>query len=138
VLPHEGAHARTGTIIAVDLSDYRLDFAKRLGADHVINAGQTSTDERLQIIRDFTYARGADAVIQCAGVPAAVPETLEMLRIGGLLVEAEFFRHGRDHDQPTPPSLRKDVRILGVGGEGPAAYGSSMRQMGASICDSIL
>jgi threonine dehydrogenase-like Zn-dependent dehydrogenase len=31
-----------GTIIAVDLSDYRLNFAKRLGADQVINAANTS------------------------------------------------------------------------------------------------
>jgi threonine dehydrogenase-like Zn-dependent dehydrogenase len=31
-----------GTIIAVDLSDYRLNFAKRLGADQVINAGNIS------------------------------------------------------------------------------------------------
>ena len=30
-----------GTIIAVDLSDYRLNFAKRLGADHVVNVGKT-------------------------------------------------------------------------------------------------
>jgi len=30
-----------GTIIAVDLSDYRLNFAKRLGADHALNARRT-------------------------------------------------------------------------------------------------
>jgi L-iditol 2-dehydrogenase len=32
-----------GTIIAIDLSDYRLNFAKRLGADYVLNAS-ASTD----------------------------------------------------------------------------------------------
>ena len=36
-----------GTIIAVDLSEYRLNFAKRLGADHVINAKAASKDERI-------------------------------------------------------------------------------------------
>ena len=40
-----------GTIIAVDLSEYRLNFAKRLGADHAINAATTSQAERLQIVR---------------------------------------------------------------------------------------
>lgn len=34
-----------GTIIAVDLSEYRLNFAKRLGADHVIHAGKMSRAE---------------------------------------------------------------------------------------------
>src|SRR6202789_2417640 len=77
-----------GTIIAVDLSDYRLDFAKKLGADQTINAGKYSQDQRLQMIKDLTNARGAHRVIECAGVPKAVPEALEMLRVGGLLVEA--------------------------------------------------
>src|SRR5260370_27143523 len=77
-----------GTIIAVDLSEYRLNFAKRLGADHVINVGKHSQAERLQIVKDLTNGRGADMVIECAGVPQAIPEALEMLRVGGLLVEA--------------------------------------------------
>jgi len=119
-----------GTIIAVDLSQYRLDFAKRLGADHVINAGQTSIDERLQMVRDLTYGRGADVVIECAGVPSAVPEALEMLRIGGLLVEAgNFSDMGEVKISPHRHLCAKNVRILGVGGEEPAAYGPSMRQM---------
>src|SRR6202051_2440549 len=80
-----------GTIVAVDLSDYRLDFAKRLGADHAINAAATSKPERLQIIKDLTHGRSADVVIECAGVPQAVPEALDMMRLGGLLVEAGNF-----------------------------------------------
>src|SRR3984885_9360678 len=80
-----------GNIIAVDLSDYRLNFAKRLGADHVINAGKVSKDDRLKIVRDLTNGRGADIVIEWAGVPQAIPEALEMLRVGGLLVEAGNF-----------------------------------------------
>lgn len=63
-----------GTIIAVDLSDYRLHFAKRLGADHGINAGKVAKTERLRMIKEWTHGRGADVVIECAGVPQAVPE----------------------------------------------------------------
>jgi len=80
-----------GTIIAMDLSDYRLNFAKRLGADHAVNVGNTSKEERLQFVKDLTGGRGADMVIECAGVPEAVPEALGMLRIGGLLIEAGNF-----------------------------------------------
>src|SRR5947208_6501433 len=80
-----------GTIVAVDLSDYRLDFAKRLGADQVINAADTTQPERLAFVRGLTHGRGADVVIECAGVPQAVPEGLDMLRLGGLLVEAGIF-----------------------------------------------
>jgi L-iditol 2-dehydrogenase len=119
-----------GTIIAVDLSDYRLNFAKRLGADHVINAGTTSQADRLQIIKDLAHGRGADVVIECAGVPQAVPEALEMLRVGGLLVEAGNFSDlGEVLFSPHRHLCAKNARILGVGGEEPAAYGPGMRQM---------
>ena len=119
-----------GTIIAVDKSEYRLNFAKRLGADFAVNVGTMSKGERLQMVKDLTHGRGADMVIECAGVPEAVPEALEMLRVGGLLVEAGNFSDlGEVPISPHRHICAKNVRILGVGGEEPAAYGPSMRQM---------
>jgi threonine dehydrogenase-like Zn-dependent dehydrogenase len=119
-----------GTIVAVDLSDFRLNFAKRLGADFALNAETTSAAERLAFVRGLTQGRGADMVIECAGVPQAVPEGLEMLRLGGLLVEAGNFSDlGEISISPHRHLCAKNVRILGVGGEEPAAYGPSMRQM---------
>jgi threonine dehydrogenase-like Zn-dependent dehydrogenase len=119
-----------GTMIAVDKSEYRLDFAKRLGADCALNAASTSKEERLQLVKDLTHGRGADMVIECAGVPEAVPEALEMLRLGGLLVEAGNFSDlGEVPISPHRHICAKNARILGVGGEEPAAYGPSMRQM---------
>jgi threonine dehydrogenase-like Zn-dependent dehydrogenase len=119
-----------GTIIAMDLSDYRLDFATRLGADYVVNVGKTTKAERLQFVKDLTNGRGADMVIECAGVPQAVPESLEMIRISGLLVEAGNFSDlGEISLSPHRHICAKNARILGVGGEEPAAYGPSMRQM---------
>jgi threonine dehydrogenase-like Zn-dependent dehydrogenase len=119
-----------GTIIAVDLSEYRLEFAKKLGADQTINAGKHSQAERLQMIKDLTNGRGADMVTECAGVPQAVPEALEMLRVGGLLVEAGNFSDlGEVPLSPHRHLCARNARILGVGGEEPAAYGPGMRQM---------
>ncbi len=119
-----------GTIIAVDLSDYRLNFAQKLGADHVINASQLPEGDRLSMVRELTHGRGADVVAECAGVPQAVRESLEMLRVGGLLVEAgNFSDMGEISISPHRHLCAKNVRILGVGGEEPAAYGPSMRQM---------
>src|ERR1700716_35844 len=80
-----------GTIVALDLSAYRLEFAKRLAADPSINASTMSKSKRLQMIKDLPHGRGADVVVECAGVPAAVPEALEMLRISGLLGGAGDF-----------------------------------------------
>ncbi len=69
-------------------------------------------------------------VIECAGVPQAVPEGLDMLRLGGLLVEAGNFSDlGEVSISPHRQICAKNARILGVGGEEPAAYAPSMRQM---------
>lgn len=119
-----------GTIVAIDLSRYRLDFAKRLGADYALNAGEHSQAERLQMVKDLTGGRGADMVIECAGVPQAIPEALDMLRVGGLLVEAGNFSDlGEVAISPHRHLCAKNARILSVGGEEPAAYGPGMRQM---------
>src|SRR5216684_3885291 len=95
-----------GTIIAVDLSEYRLNFAKRLGADHVINAGKMSQKERLEFVRSLTHGRGADMV-----------------------VAGNFSDLGEVAISPHRHLCAKNARILAVGGEEPAAYGPSMRQM---------
>jgi len=119
-----------GAIIAIDLSDYRLNFAKRLGADYALNAANSSEAERLDVIRELTQGRGADVVVEAAGVPQTVPQALEMLRMGGLLVEAGNFSDLGDVSiNPHRHLCTKNVRILGVGGEEPGAYGPSMRQM---------
>jgi threonine dehydrogenase-like Zn-dependent dehydrogenase len=119
-----------GTIVAVDLSDYRLSTAERLGADHMLNVSSTTAADRLAFVRDLTNGRGADMLVECAGVPQAVPEGLDMLRLGGLLVEAGNFSDlGEVSISPHRQICAKNARILGVGGEEPAAYAPSMRQM---------
>lgn len=119
-----------GNIVAVDLSDFRLNIAKRLGADYAMNCSTTTLAERLAFIRELTGGRGADMVVECAGVPQAVTEALELLRLGGLLVEAGNFSDMGDVTiNPHRHLCAKNVRILGVGGEEQAAYAPSMRQM---------
>src|ERR1700693_1894530 len=55
-----------GTIIAIDLSDYRLTFAKKVGADYALNASNSTASERVEFIRDLTQGRGADVVVEAA------------------------------------------------------------------------
>ena len=119
-----------GTIIAVDLSDYRLALAHRLGADHSLNATNSTQAERLAFVRELTHGRGADVVIETAGVPQVIPEALEMLRMGGLLLEAGNFSDLGDVSiNPNRHLCTNSERIIGVGGDEPAAYGPGMRQM---------
>jgi threonine dehydrogenase-like Zn-dependent dehydrogenase len=119
-----------GTIVAIDLSPYRLETARALGADHTLDAGRTTAAERLEAVRTLTRGRGADVVVECAGVPQVIPEALDLLRVGGLLVEAGNFSDlGEVAINPHRHLCTKSVRILGVGGEEVGAYGPSLRQM---------
>jgi len=119
-----------GTIVAVDLSAYRVAMAARLGADHTLDASKTTALDRLGFVREVTRGRGADVVVECAGVPQVIPEALDMLRTGGMLVEAGNFSDlGDVAINPHRHLCSKNVRILGVGGEEVASYGPSMRQL---------
>jgi L-iditol 2-dehydrogenase len=78
-------------IVAIDLSDFRLDMARQFSADHTLNARQTTREERIAFVRDRTEGRGADMVVGCSGVPESLTEGLEMLRKGATYLELGNF-----------------------------------------------
>ena len=80
-----------GDIIAIDSSQFKLDLASDFGADYVLNMSETTKDERVARVRELTEGRGADVVVECAGVAEAVPEGLEMMRRGGTYIETGNF-----------------------------------------------
>ncbi|MCJ7633017.1 zinc-binding dehydrogenase, partial [Candidatus Bathyarchaeota archaeon] len=62
----------------------RLDFAKKIGADETINAGQENAAER---VKEFTKGYGADVVIEAIGLPATWEQALKLVRKGGTVLE---------------------------------------------------
>ena len=57
-----GAH----TIIAVDVDDKKLEWAKGFGATHVVNSTET---DPVEAIRDLTDGNGVDVAIEAVGKP---------------------------------------------------------------------
>lgn len=70
------------TIIAVDHLPDRLDMAKRMGADHVVDFGKT--DPVAEIMK-LTGGRGVDVSIEALGQQATFEAALRVLRPGGTL-----------------------------------------------------
>ncbi|WP_137181674.1 NAD(P)-dependent alcohol dehydrogenase [Roseomonas sp. AR75] len=70
------------TIIAVDRVPERLEMARRLGADHVVDF---SRQDPVQAIRDLTGGRGVDVSIEALGLQATFEAALRVLRPGGTL-----------------------------------------------------
>ena len=88
------ALARVGgasTIIAIGAPAPRLELARRMGADHVIDVTQTGREQRLELVRGLTHGEGADVVLEAAGAADAFPEGLDLARDGGRYVVAGHY-----------------------------------------------
>ena len=68
-----------GKVIGVDIEDAKLDLARQLGADHVVNA---RTTDPVQAIQDLG---GADVAISLAASPRAFEQAFGSLRRDGRL-----------------------------------------------------
>jgi threonine dehydrogenase-like Zn-dependent dehydrogenase len=78
-----GARLRGASrIIAVDTVPERLEMARRLGADHVVDY---RTADPVQAILDFTDGQGADVTIEALGTQQTFESCLRALRPGGTL-----------------------------------------------------
>ncbi|WXG44633.1 MAG: zinc-binding dehydrogenase [Promethearchaeati archaeon SRVP18_Atabeyarchaeia-1] len=76
---------RSGTCRAIvsDLSAKRLESAKVLGADFIINAEK---EDQIAKVKELTEGRGADVVIEAVGQPKTWEAAIEMTRKAGTCV----------------------------------------------------
>jgi S-(hydroxymethyl)glutathione dehydrogenase/alcohol dehydrogenase len=70
-------------VIAVDLSNQKLDAARRFGATHTVNPRKESLDAAIAAL---TRGRRADTVIVTAGSTKAVEQGVTLARRGGTVV----------------------------------------------------
>jgi len=75
-------------LIASDVSDKRLQAAKELGADLTLNAAEEDVVKR---VKEETAGRGADIVVEAAGLPLTFAQSIDMVRPGGKIVVVAFY-----------------------------------------------
>ena len=103
-----------GTIIATDLVDSRLEMAKLMGADVVINVNNTSLSERTEQIQAHTNGVGVDIAIECAGIPAVFAEALDVVRRGGKVIEVGHYTDSGNTKVRPHQICNKDLDVCGV------------------------
>jgi threonine 3-dehydrogenase len=74
--------AGAARVLASDVSPYRLELARAMKADAVIDSGREDFAGR---VRELTGSGGLDAVLEMSGNPQAVRDGLAALRNGGRL-----------------------------------------------------
>ena len=89
-----------GRIVATDMVDYRLEAARRFGADFAFS-GKEDVPARLRQVND---GRLADLVIVCTGAPPALLQALQSVDRGGTVL---FFA-------PTEPGVSVPVSVNDV------------------------
>jgi threonine 3-dehydrogenase len=70
--------AGASRIIATDVNDKRLALAKQMGAHDSIHP-----EKAKEIVKRHTDGLGVDVVLEMSGVPAAVHQAFDLVRVGG-------------------------------------------------------
>jgi len=71
-----------GRIVATDISQYRLDAARRFGADVALHASEDLPER----FREANSGRLADQVIVCTGAVSAINQALQCVERGGTVL----------------------------------------------------
>jgi threonine dehydrogenase-like Zn-dependent dehydrogenase len=79
------ARLRGAVTIAIDLNPRRLEMAKEMGADHVINADGLSTKEVIARVEEIQPG-GADVVLEGSGIPSCLDLAFPLARLRGKFV----------------------------------------------------
>ncbi|HIA26952.1 MAG TPA: L-threonine 3-dehydrogenase [Planctomycetes bacterium] len=68
------------SVVAIDVQPYRLELARKMGADQVANPLETDVPH---FIRELTGGHGTDVVLEMSGNPNAVEDGFKCLARGG-------------------------------------------------------
>lgn len=105
-------------LIAIDMKDRRLELARELGADVVLNPSRDDVAER---VKELTGGYGCDVYIHNSGHPSGVIQGLKMIRKHGTFVEFSVFSAETSVDWSIIGD-RKELTILGAHISGPDGY----------------
>jgi threonine dehydrogenase-like Zn-dependent dehydrogenase len=120
--------AGAGTIVAIGGPPHRLDLARGLGADVVIDIEDTGdADARRKAVHDTLGPYGADQVIECVGHPAAVNEGILLCRDGGQFVVLGQYADAGNISFNPHTVTRKQLRVIGSWGFEPRHVDRAIR-----------
>ena len=117
-------------VVALDLFDYRLARARRLGATHTHNP---RSPDAVREILDMTEGYGCDVYVEAAGAPASVEQGLRALRKAGTFVEFSVMGAPVTTDW-TVIGDTKELTIRG-GHLGPNCYPSVIESLASGAVD---
>ncbi len=101
--------AREERVIVSDVSEWRLDFAERIGMKTLVNARKEDTAEA---VRRETGGRGADLVVVATGDLKAIAQGLGSVRKGGTVLLFGVPAAGSSLDYDISKVYNSEVSVL--------------------------
>lgn len=124
-------------IFATDISEFRLNAAKKFGADHTINAKDYNAD----LLRVLNEGYLADIVIICAGAMSAIEQAMSSVERGGTILI--FAAAGKDSKFPLSINdifWRNEVTIMSSYAATPSEHRDALKKIAShkiKVCDMI-
>ena len=103
------AQAYGGHAILLDIVQERLDFARELGIEHVINS---ATKNALEAVNEITDGTMAQRVMECSGSNAAIRQALDLVSHAGVITLTGWPPH--ETSLPTDVITKKEIDIRGA------------------------
>ena len=100
-------------VIATDIQEERLDRAKEMGADYVLNP---NSEDFITAINSITEGNGVGVVVEASGVPAMLTSAFDLLRRGGKIVVIGLPKSDIVIHDPITNFLMKGLTVKSVYG----------------------
>lgn len=105
--------AGASRIFATDVQPYRLDLAKKMGADKTIDVSKTAM---VDTVLGETGGLGVDVLLEMAGHPSAINDGLRVLRKGGWVSLLGITQDKKVAIDLNDGIIFKGARIYGING----------------------
>ena len=106
------------TVVAIDIDDRKLEWARSLGATHVVNSGR---EDPVAAVRAATNTFGADVAIEAVGRPEVLEQAFYARDLAGTVVQVGV---------PTPQMKFPSLPMIDFFGRGgalkPSWYGDCL------------
>ncbi|GAF11326.1 galactitol-1-phosphate 5-dehydrogenase [Bacillus sp. JCM 19046] len=119
--------SRGATVLITGLTNdqVRLDKAKELGIDYVVNS---QVEDLKQIVNELTDGYGADIVYECSGAVPAAKQALDLLKKKGQYSQVGLFATA-DIPFDLEKIIQKEIRVVGSRSQKPADWEPSLALM---------
>lgn len=102
------AKAFGSQVVGFELVMERMELARKIGFDHVFDAGEV---DPVQAVMDLTGGRGADGVVEASGSPIAQVQAVRLARKRGKVIYV-----GAGHEEPCIAPwwiMHREVTLMG-------------------------